>query len=88
MTRGCEYRVNVPFFSPPIGCTLRLRLPEPRAARPELRPRLCELGVDFADDDDFEHVAATTAGADAADFDGIDEAGGNAWYYTDKQGVP
>jgi hypothetical protein len=85
---GMQYRVNVSFLLSTYRCIYGCGCPSLERQGPSSDLGCCELGVDFMDDDDFDHVAAMTAELTPADFDRIDEAGGDAWYYTDKKGVP
>jgi hypothetical protein len=83
-----QFRVNVSFLLSPYHCIFGRGCPGVlgRISQPDVG--CCERGVEFMDDDDFDHVAAMTAELTAADWDRIGDSRKRGWYKSSNAGVP
>lgn len=83
-----QYRVNVSFLLSPYHCIFGRGCPGVLGRTAQMDVGCCERGVEFMDDDDFDHVRAMAGELTADDWDQFDEGHARGWYESTKAGVP
>jgi hypothetical protein len=86
---GRQFRVNVSFLLSNYRCIFGCGCPGVHLdGPPQADLGCCAHGVEFTDDEDFEHVAAMVDELTSADADHIGLIRGGDWYAAKKSGVP
>jgi hypothetical protein len=86
---GRQYRINVSFLLSNYRCIFGCGCLGLLDREPATDLGCCGHGVEFVDDEDFEHVAAMVGELTAEDADHLAQIRGNkGWYYAQRDGTP